>query len=105
MSEDRNPKRTSLASLWGALGQVTRRWHDMVILSNRRLAAIENRLAALDGGDETSAALRSAFVDVNMERLTSGKDSLVMKLEPGADGKLAIKWTDTNKWADGTPKK
>lgn len=79
-------KPTAFASLCASVKTIVRRMIDGGDVTDARLAAVEARLAALDGGDEAPAARRKAIAAVSGERADIDGAPLSMKV--GADGKL-----------------
>lgn len=57
---------------------------ELAILSRRRLRAIEDRLAALDGGDDAARAIRAAAIAESATRMTSGEPALSFHFQSSA---------------------
>jgi type VI protein secretion system component VasA len=77
--------------MWSAMAAVLRRGIDMSSWQNSRIAALEERLAALDNGDDAEAARRRALDKVNAERITEGVDELTFRIV-GRGAEQRLKW-------------
>jgi hypothetical protein len=71
-----------------------RDWH------GARLAAIENRLTALDGGDDAEAAMRSALGTADGHRCDEGESPLGFRLA-GSGDTARVEWIGSNTTDDG----
>jgi hypothetical protein len=89
MSEGKT-QRPEATRLWNAvsvLGLVNRRSRDERDLHAERIRALEDRLAQLDGRDDSSSACRNAQLAVAIARTSEGGEALTCRY--GADGKSA----------------
>jgi len=87
---DTEPKKpNALLALWKGLGTLTARWVDLSAVHGARLSAVEDRLAALDGGSNAAQAKRAAIVAANADRAANGKDPLGLRV--ASDGE-SIEW-------------
>ncbi len=86
--DERKEKATAFAGLCGSVKTIARRLIDGGDLTEKRMAALEDRLALLDGGDDAKAATRAALSDANTDRVSAGRDMLAMKINP-TTGKAA----------------
>jgi len=64
---------------WRAVEMVLSQLSDFSALNRSRTRAIEDRLAALDGGPDAEAAARLAYDDVNAARRREGRPVLGFK--------------------------
>lgn len=80
---------TAFARLCNNVKIIVARSSDMTALQNARLSAIEDRLAALDGGHNAARAQRTAIVTVNAKRAENGQAALGLRM--GRDGE-SIEW-------------
>lgn len=71
------------AAIWQSIEMLARFVADMSSLHNQRLRRIEDRLAALDGGNDAEAALRSALAAANDGRITAGHEPLSLTIRDG----------------------
>ncbi len=83
-----------LARVWRALESVAQRLNQRQELSAfyaRRISTLEDRIAAIDGGDDTASASRAALRDMNAERKQQGNPSLSFRFKNSTGGE--IEWT------------
>lgn len=78
-----------IASIWKSMTTLLVRQTDTAAHQAKRLAAIEDRLAALDGGNDAHAAARDALDRANVARAVAGADPLAFTI--GAKGNVV--WT------------
>lgn len=64
---------------WESVADAIENLFDRYALSRSRLTAVENRMAALDGGPDAEAASRLAYDDVNASRRREGRPVLGFK--------------------------
>lgn len=62
---------------------VVRRVKDTDDLANRRLAAIEDRLAKIDGGPAAGAAAKEALLDLVADRVSAGRETPTITIVDG----------------------
>lgn len=87
-------KPSPLALVWRSLTALLTRQQDTASFQAARLSAIEDRLAALDGGADADAARRDAVAKVNAGRLAEGAGPLAFRIDgDGPDAK--IEWVDS----------
>lgn len=63
---------------------------DLHTFSSARMAALENRLARIDGGDDAEAARHSALAAANDARRRSGDEPLAFDLVVSGDNMHAV---------------
>jgi hypothetical protein len=85
-------RRSALDRVLDFLESLTRQLVDMREISEARLSAIENRLAAIDSGADAAASRRDALATTNLNRVIVGREMSGFKLE-GPDAKLT--WRKT----------
>lgn len=76
-------KKSPLVRIWNAIGVIATRSTDTTTYTSHRLAAIEDRLAALDGGDDANAARHSAFARSEDARLIRGERPIGFRIGSG----------------------
>ncbi|MBX3580028.1 MAG: hypothetical protein KF723_22720 [Rhizobiaceae bacterium] len=78
-----------LAAVWRSMTVLLIRQTDMSAHQAKRIASLEDRLAALDGGHDAHAAARAALDRANAGRVTEGAAPLAFTIS----AKGGISWT------------